>query len=119
MGDWPRRLVVTAGAGLLRDFLAKHGLSQRAAGAALYVEGPTIHDWVHCKKRPSARHRAAIEVWTGGEVPASSWVSEEDNEIVRDVKPFAPPAKSSSTQACSEAANDDDDDPASTATGTS
>ncbi len=73
---------------LFAAFLEEHGITQLAASAAIGVSAPTVHDWIAETKRPRTHHRQAIEVWTGGEVPASSWETEAERGAVANVVPF-------------------------------
>lgn len=79
---------MVVGATRLQAFLKTHGISQVAAGSALGVSGPTVHDWVTGAKRPKGHHREAISVWTGGEVAADSWLREDERALMAGVKPF-------------------------------
>jgi hypothetical protein len=83
------------GAILLRGFLDRHDVTQIAASKALGVSDPTINDWLKMAKRPVAHHRDAIAVWTNGEVPAESWVRDEERDAVARVRPFVPDAEGS------------------------
>ncbi len=76
------------GATLLRGFLDRNDVTQKAASIALDVSDPTINDWVNGAKRPRAHHRDAIAVWTRGEVPASAWLLEAEAEKMANVRPF-------------------------------
>jgi transcriptional regulator with XRE-family HTH domain len=78
------------GADLLRDFLRQHELTQSAAGRALGVTPPTIHDWLKGVKRPRASMRAAIELWTSGAVPGGAWGTSKDRRRLQRIEPFAP-----------------------------
>lgn len=77
------------GASRLQAFLKAHGLSQVAAAGDLGVSGPTVHDWVTGAKRPKGHHREAIAVWTHGQVPAESWLRDDERAVMAGVKPFA------------------------------
>jgi DNA-binding transcriptional regulator YdaS (Cro superfamily) len=84
-----------------KKFLKIHDISIRKAGEALGgVSDPTIISWRDGQKVPSPEHRAAIEVWTKGEVPASEWLSKREREQAKataNVRPFdePPPASES------------------------
>lgn len=78
------------GRALLRAFLQQHGVSQVSASKALGVSDPTIHDWLAGIKRPRAHHRESIAVWTGGDVPASSWLLDAERDAMSNVSPFSP-----------------------------
>lgn len=56
------------------------GLSFARAGEKLGVSGPTLHDWVHGKKRPSDEHRQALEIIAG--IPRDSWRTPEEHAVV-------------------------------------
>lgn len=80
---------LTDGAKKLGKFLEKHNITRSAAGKALGSADPTVCDWIGGKKRPRESKRADIETWTGGEVPASSWLTKEERKA-RTVVPFTP-----------------------------
>ena len=65
--------MITLGAKQLKQHLRKTGTSQRIAGAALGVSGPTVHDWIHGVKRPRLLYREAIAAWSGGVVAVDAW----------------------------------------------
>jgi transcriptional regulator with XRE-family HTH domain len=73
---------------LFRAFRVRHGLSQRAAASALGVSGPTVCEWEKQRKRPDAHHRAAIEIWTNGAVPARAWLTAAEARVLRVVRPY-------------------------------
>lgn len=79
-----------AGALRLQKFIERHEQTQVAAADAVGVSAPTMHDWLSGAKRPRALHRAAIEVWTRGEVGADSWALEHELDALADVTPFKP-----------------------------
>lgn len=78
----------TDGSKALRQFIESNALTQQATAKALGVTDPAVHDWISGTKRPRPHHRAAIEKWTGGLVPASSWLLREEREATRNVVPF-------------------------------
>lgn len=84
-------LRATEGAKKLRRFLERNGITRRAAGLAVGATNPTVCDWVGGKKRPRESKRVDIEAWTGGEVPASSWLTKDERKV-RTVAPFRAPA---------------------------
>ena len=81
----------TKGVALLKAFLKKNKLSQADASRALDVSGVVVCLWCSGKQRPRTEYRDALEIWTSGAVPASSWESAEDREAVSHVKPFTKP----------------------------
>ena len=85
------------GARALKAFIKKHNLSQATAGDAIGVSDPCVHDWVSGAKRPRPHHRAAIEVWTSGEVRSDSWLLDGEAAGLSNVKPFVPDTDSAST----------------------
>lgn len=78
---------LTEGAKKLAKFLKKHGVTQATAAAALGVSDPAVCEWTTGKKRPHESRRANIETWTGGAVPASSWLTKSERKT-REVVPF-------------------------------
>ncbi len=91
------------GATLFRGFLDRHDVTQIAASKALGVSDPTINDWLKRAKRPVAHHRDAIAVWTNGEVPADSWVRDDERDAVARVRPFVPVEQGSGSLPAEEA----------------
>jgi hypothetical protein len=85
---------MTDGAVLFAAFIERNAITLVAAGKALGVSGPTIYDWSTGKKRPRWHHREAIAVWTRDDVPADSWLTDDERAAMRDVRPFVPPAES-------------------------
>lgn len=72
------------GHALLAGFLKKNGINFAAAGRSLWVSRVTVHHWAEGVKVPCKTNRTAIEIWTGGIVPASSWPADE----IKEVAPF-------------------------------
>lgn len=83
---------MTDGARLLGEFLRRNGLTQLAAGRAIGVSDPTIHDWVTGAKRPRAHHREAVAVWTSSEVPCDAWLTEQERVCAGTIRPFVAPS---------------------------
>lgn len=81
---------LTEGARALAAFLKSNGISMAAAARDLGVADPTVLDWRRGRKRPTAHHRQAIETWTRGAVPASSWMTKGERRAL-NVAPFKPP----------------------------
>ena len=65
-------------ASLFARWLKRHGLAQREAARVLGVSAPAFHAWIHGRKTPTIPHRAAIERWTDGAVPATAWASDAE-----------------------------------------
>lgn len=70
---------------LFKAFLRRNRISNAKAGEALGVSGTTVFFWTRDENPfdPTPVNAAAIEAWTGGEVPASSW------HETKHVVPFA------------------------------
>lgn len=79
---------LTLGGELFRTFVERHGLSQSAISRQLGISRQAIIDWLDGTKRPAADARAAIAVWTVGEVPPDSWRTDEEREALGRVMPF-------------------------------
>lgn len=58
---------------LLANYLADHGLTQRAFAKLIDAPPPQISMWLSGRRRPGLDYALAIEQVTGGEVPAASW----------------------------------------------
>lgn len=62
--------------GLLYEFLCKSRITYRDAADCLgTISHVAVFHWVVGTRRPSAHMRKAIECWTNGAVPASSWLT--------------------------------------------
>lgn len=61
------------GARRLGRYLKGCGLTQKALAEALGVSTPTVHDWLSGTKVPRPPNRAAIRVFTDGEVLDNDW----------------------------------------------
>lgn len=79
----------TKGAELLASFISDRGLKNADAARAVRVSDVTVHHWIRGTIRPRAEKRDALEVWTGGAVPATAWSKEEERALVDDVEPCA------------------------------
>lgn len=62
-----------SGPSLLKSFRKRHGLTLRAASRALGVTHVAVLQWETGDNAPAMSFRAAIETWSGGEIPAASW----------------------------------------------
>lgn len=88
---------ISRGATLLDAFVRAQGRGMAAKTArALGVSPPTIHDWMSGVKRPKGPRREALEVWTGGAVPRDAWDLDGERDVLTTVRPFEPPAATSS-----------------------
>jgi len=67
-----------AGVRLLDAFLRNRAITNQAAADALKVSRPSVLYWRTGERLPDAAARVAIELWTGGSVPESSWLSDEE-----------------------------------------
>jgi hypothetical protein len=77
----------------LAVFLARNEIPKRKAARDLKVSAPTILDWLSGSKAPSPPHRAAIRVWTNGEIVETDWATareREQTENASEVRPFEP-----------------------------
>ena len=86
---------LTDGAKKLGKFLKKHGITRAAAAAAIGATDPTVCDWIGGKKRPREAMRAAIEVWTDGEVLVESWLTPAERKARVKIVPFSAAAPTS------------------------
>ena len=60
------------GTRLLRVHIKARGISLREAARQLQEAPSRVHDWLN-GTYPRDAARAAIELWSGGDVPASVW----------------------------------------------
>ena len=82
-----------AGREALSRWLAFHGVPQAVCALAIGVSQAAVSDWSRGKKVPEARYRNAIERWTSGAVPASSWLPAEERaelERLENLEPYKP-----------------------------
>jgi transcriptional regulator with XRE-family HTH domain len=64
----------------LKEWRAREGLSQIAAGARVGVSGPTWYDWESGNKTPKSVHQITLESVTG--VERDAWLSDDDREKI-------------------------------------
>lgn len=76
---------MTAGPELFDRFLTERGIKRSAAATQLNTSVSAIHYWIKGGQRPRADVRSKIERWSGGEVPATSWLTEEERKGLADV----------------------------------
>lgn len=69
---------------VLRRWRKGAGRPLREVAKIIGVSEVTISDWERGKKRPRAEHAALIERLTGGEIHASSWLSEKEKRARAD-----------------------------------
>jgi transcriptional regulator with XRE-family HTH domain len=81
-------MVNTEGQRKLVAFVEARGLSYAEAARQLSVTRAVFGEWISGSQRPRAEHRAAIEKWTGGEVPAGSWLTLDEQAQIDAVLPF-------------------------------
>ena len=75
------------GAGALRMFLDKHGLTLEAAATELHTTKASVSLWLLERVQPRAEWRIAIERWTRGLVSQRLWLSKDDQALIAEVKP--------------------------------
>jgi hypothetical protein len=80
------------GGALFDGFLRDQGISNRAAGKALFTTAITIRAWRKQIARPNSDDkRLAIEIFTAGAVPRDSWLKPSERltrEHLEQVRPF-------------------------------
>jgi hypothetical protein len=75
----------------LQAFIERNKITRGAAARALHISTTWLYQILSRTADPSDQLKRDIEVWTGGEVPASSWPSPTRHS---NVKPFVKvPAK--------------------------
>jgi hypothetical protein len=83
----PRTPPPPPGARLLYGFLVTNMITFDRAAEALHVSHVAVHNWAHARTLPSPANRSALERWTDGKVPATSWdrplVARPDVDIFR------------------------------------
>jgi hypothetical protein len=75
------------GVALLSAFLDRNNISYRLAAEQLGVEHPTVWQWTHGITIPLDKYRAAIAVWTSGEVPEAAWLKKSERDPI-EIQPF-------------------------------
>ncbi|MFA4972805.1 MAG: hypothetical protein WC683_09345 [bacterium] len=75
------------GRALLTAYLQEHRLRKVAVARAIGTSHVAVLYYLTGAKRPDASRRAAIERWTGGAVPAESWLTEEEQAALAAVQP--------------------------------
>lgn len=83
MLDNKRIMALPDGPVRLRTFLQQHSISLREAAATLGVSHITIRGWCRRQAKPREPVRAALERWTGGAVPAESWLTRREQIELR------------------------------------
>lgn len=58
----------------LAEYMNKRELTQVQVGEAIGVPQSMVSRWLSGEKRPNLNHAIAIERWTRGKVPATSWL---------------------------------------------
>ena len=82
-----------AGPDALSRWRALYSVPQAVCALAMGVSQAAVSDWTRGKKIPEARYRNAIERWTSGAVPASSWLPAEERaelERLENLEPYQP-----------------------------
>jgi DNA-binding transcriptional regulator YdaS (Cro superfamily) len=75
---------------LFSAWLKKKNVPQLTAARVLLVSPSAVSCWLSARRVPSAAWREAIERWTGGDVPASSWLTREERAIEAELARVAP-----------------------------
>lgn len=85
----PRR-VWPLGHRLWRNFLLQNKIGPNEAAKALKTTHVTVITWRDQKATPEREMRTAISVYTHGEVPEESWLTEEDKERKKELSAVRP-----------------------------
>lgn len=72
----------------LDEFIKTNKIPLRIAAKALGVSHPTLLSWFSGVSKPKNELREAIEVWTGGAIAASAWMTASERVALDKVKPF-------------------------------
>jgi len=70
--------------------MERTGVSQAAVARALGVSAAAVCDWCRQKKLPVEPYRVAIETYTGGSVPASSWADARERALCERLASIQP-----------------------------
>lgn len=81
---------------LLRRFLTDHEVTMEAASEAIGTTKASMSLWATGQNQPRTEFRMAIEKWTRGEVPATSWMTSHDRKVVDRVRPHRAARKAQS-----------------------
>lgn len=72
----------------LEKFIEDNEIALRDAAKALGITHQALLSYFSGVSKPKNELRLAIEVWTGGAVPADSWMTTSEREALGKVKPF-------------------------------
>lgn len=75
----------------LRDWLATSGAKVTDVATALEKSAPAIYSWLKEEYRPDREIAERLETFTGGAVPADSWLTNDERRARSAVRPFTPP----------------------------
>ena len=73
---------------LFKGFLERNRIRLDEAATALHVSKTAIAFWRDGQHRPTPDVREAIEKWSGGAIPVSSWMLKGEKVLVDLVQPF-------------------------------
>ena len=76
------------GSRLFAAFVQKYHLTPTQIAVALEVSRAVAYSWTDESKRPDAYHRAAIEVWTGGRIRVTAWLTKTEQAQLAAIVPF-------------------------------
>lgn len=74
---------------LLGKWLEKTGISFAKCAALMGVSSPAVQAWKAGKYRPEIVERAKLQRLSNGDVPESSWLSDEERQEIEGMLPFA------------------------------
>lgn len=72
----------------LKAFITSHGLGLKPAADSLGVSHPALFAWLRSAARPNAFQRKKLEIWTGGKVCETDWLTQEELRGLGRMKEF-------------------------------
>lgn len=74
----------------LAAWLEREKVAQAALARALGVSGACVSDWLARKRLPGELYRAAIDRYTSGAVPATSWQDARERALAEKLAELRP-----------------------------
>lgn len=82
---------------LFDDYLVAREIKRADAARQLKTSVSAVHYWIKGGQRPRADIRKRIARWTGGEVPESSWLTEEEASALEGTEDHDDPGHATGT----------------------
>lgn len=82
-------MIRSDGPRLMLAEIKRRGITRAKAAEELSVSHVTLHFWITEKHRPTGPRPELIEVWSGGRVPRSCWLSAEERAALKEARKFS------------------------------